>query len=135
MISPGESVKAEIFRQRFYTSIFFNTLLNCFSCIAIFVCNVLKLKIFFLMVERHSPTWQAITGNHLTVLAAELGNWGLPHILQQISGGHFTLPIPQFTGCSPATHSWPATLTTSPRCCKMQMPETITQQQKDFMNI
>lgn len=34
MISPGGSVKAAILRPRFFTLIFFSTVLNCFSCTA-----------------------------------------------------------------------------------------------------
>lgn len=61
MISPGGSVKAAILSPRFFTLIFFNTVLNCFSCTAThdYICfqSVFILNFFFL-VERHSPMRQ-----------------------------------------------------------------------------
>lgn len=116
MISPGESVKAAILRQRFFTSISFNTVLNCFLCTAThnYLClqSVFKIKDFFPMAEKHSPKRQkGYQRNHLPLLAKELGKWGSPHTPPQISRVPLVMslcsPAPQFPGCSPAARSRP----------------------------
>lgn len=89
MIGPGESVKAAILRQRFFASIFFNTVLNCFLCTATpnYIClqSVFKLKIFFLDGSKVQPHAAGCHGHHLTLPAEELGNWGSRHVLPLIS--------------------------------------------------
>lgn len=125
MISPGGSVKAAILSPRFFTLIFFNTVLNCFSCSAthdyIYLQSVFILNFFC--------SWKGtVPWGRLTQKPSPRSNQGI--------GKLGVTPHPAIDpSCAPSRDTLPplcpnAQGAASPRWCGMPVPEARTQLQQ-----